>query len=43
VANDRQLSEANRNDQAIAATRRTPRGRKLFEDPSSGSTSSVLA
>ncbi|MCF6368334.1 hypothetical protein [Rhizobium halophilum] len=32
VANDRQLAEANRNTQAIGATRRAPRGRRLFED-----------
>lgn len=32
VANDRQLAEANRNNKAIAATRRAPRGRRLFED-----------
>lgn len=32
VANDRQLSEANRNSQAIGASRRAPRGRRLFED-----------
>ncbi|MDW5313734.1 hypothetical protein [Rhizobium sp. PL01] len=38
VANDRQLSEANRNSQAIGATRRAPRGRRLFEDgPNSAS------
>lgn len=34
VANDRQLSELNRNDKAIATTRRAPRGRRLFEDGS---------
>lgn len=34
VANDRQLSELNRNDKAVAATRRAPRGRRLFEDGS---------
>lgn len=43
VANDRQLSEANRNDTAVAATRRAPRGRRLFEDSTTSSTSSVLA
>lgn len=45
VANDRQLSEANRNSQAVAATRRAPRGRRLFEDGGSepGSASAVLA
>lgn len=32
VANDRQLAEANRNSQAIVASRRAPRGRRLFED-----------
>jgi hypothetical protein len=42
VANDRQLSEVNRNDAAIAATRKTPRGRRLFEDGPS-SASAVLA
>lgn len=34
VANDRQLSELNRNDKSVAATRRAPRGRRLFEDGS---------
>ncbi|GCA49295.1 hypothetical protein KGO5_01738 [Sinorhizobium sp. KGO-5] len=34
VANDRQLAELNRNDKAVAATRRAPRGRRLFEDGS---------
>lgn len=44
VANDRQLSELNRNSQAIGSTRRVPRGRRLFEDgPGSGSASTVLA
>lgn len=45
VANDRQLAEANRNNQAVAATRRAPRGRRLFEDGGSntGSSSTVLA
>lgn len=42
VANDRQLSEANRNTQAVAATRRAPRGRRLFEDGGSSSSSAVL-
>lgn len=45
VANDRQLQEANRNKSAIGATRRAPRGRRLFEDggvDTSGS-SAVLA
>ncbi len=32
VANDRQLAEANRNSTAIGATRKAPRGRRLFED-----------
>lgn len=32
VANDRQLAELNRKDNAVAATRRAPRGRRLFED-----------
>ena len=45
VANDRQLAEANRNNQAVAATRRAPRGRRLFEDGGAepGSASAVLA
>jgi hypothetical protein len=39
VANDRQLAESNRNSQAIGATRRAPKGRRLFEDgPASAST-----
>ena len=42
VANDRQLSEANRSNTAIGATRRAPRGRRLFED-GPDTTSSVLA
>lgn len=42
VANDRQLAEANRNDAAIQASRRAPRGRRLFEDGSSGG-NAVLA
>lgn len=32
VSNDRQLAELNRNDKAVGATRRAPRGRRLFED-----------
>jgi hypothetical protein len=32
VANDRQLAELNRKDTAVAASRRAPRGRRLFED-----------
>lgn len=45
VANDRQLAEANRNNTAVAATRRPPRGRRLFEDggADTGSASAVLA
>lgn len=45
VANDRQLAEANRNNQAVAATRRAPRGRRLFEDggDATGGSSAVLA
>jgi hypothetical protein len=44
VANDRQLAEANRNNQAVAATRRAPRGRRLFEDGGdAGGSSAVLA
>lgn len=42
VANDRQLAEANRNTQAIGATRRAPRGKRLFEDGPDAA-SSVLA
>lgn len=42
VANDRQLAEANRNSNAIGATRRAPRGRRLFED-GPDTASSVLA
>lgn len=34
IANDRQLAEVNRNDKAVAATRKAPRGRRLFEDGS---------
>ncbi|CDZ67639.1 Hypothetical protein NGAL_HAMBI2605_59200 [Neorhizobium galegae bv. orientalis] len=34
VSNDRQLAELNRNDKAVSATRRAPRGRRLFEDGS---------
>lgn len=33
VANDRQLAEQNRQSDALAASRRAPRGRRLFEDP----------
>lgn len=43
VANDRQLAEANRNDKAIGATRRAPRGRRLFEDAGASGASAVLA
>jgi hypothetical protein len=32
IANDRQLAEVNRQDQATAISRRAPRGRRLFED-----------
>lgn len=32
VANDRQLSDLNRKDTAVGATRKAPRGRRLFED-----------
>ena len=42
VANDRQLSELNRNDKAVGATRRAPRGRRLFEDGPDAATA-VLA
>ncbi len=41
VANDRQLAEANRNDQSIKASRRAPRGRRLYEE-GPASTSAVL-
>ncbi len=30
IANDRQLAELNRNDQRTGASRRNPRGRRLF-------------
>jgi hypothetical protein len=43
VANDRQLAEVNRNKTAVGATRRAPRGRRLFEDGGSSDSSSVLA
>lgn len=42
VANDRQLAELNRKDTAVAATRRAPRGRRLFED-APASTDAVLS
>lgn len=42
VANDRQLSEQNRSNTAVAASRRAPRGRRLFEDALGGA-SSVIA
>lgn len=42
VANDRQLAEANRNNAAVGASRRAPRGRRLFEDGPEGA-SAVLA
>jgi hypothetical protein len=32
VANDRQLAELQRQENATAATRRAPRGQRLFED-----------
>lgn len=35
VANDRQLAEQNRQSDLIGASRRAPRGRRLFEDPTS--------
>jgi hypothetical protein len=45
VANDRQMAEVNRNKQAVGATRRAPRGRRLFEDggADAGGSSAVLA
>jgi hypothetical protein len=42
VANDRQLAELNRKDTAVAASRRAPRGRRLFEDAPTA-TDSVLS
>ncbi|WP_257791072.1 hypothetical protein [Rhizobium cremeum] len=42
MANDRQLAEANRNSAAVGATRKAPRGRRLFEDGPDNA-SSVLA
>lgn len=42
VANDRQLAEQNRNSAAVGATRRAPRGRRLFEDGPAGA-STVIA
>jgi hypothetical protein len=39
VANERQLSEANRKNEAVGASRKAPRGRRLFEETSTpGST-----
>jgi len=32
VSNDRQISEVNRQSAVIGASRRAPRGRRLFED-----------
>lgn len=32
VSNDRQIADLNKQDQLIGATRRAPRGRRLFED-----------
>ncbi|WFS02207.1 hypothetical protein [Rhizobium tumorigenes] len=32
VANDRQLSSLQQQDTAVAATRKAPRGKRLFED-----------
>lgn len=45
VANDRQLAEANRNKQTVGATRKAPRGRRLFEEgvTDAGGSSAVLA
>lgn len=42
VANDRQLAEQNRNSAAVGASRRAPRGRRLFED-SAPASNTVLA
>ncbi|MCT7662333.1 hypothetical protein [Shinella kummerowiae] len=42
MANDRQLAEQNRNSAAVGATRRAPRGRRLFED-GPANTSAVIA
>jgi len=36
VANDRQMAALNREDSAVGASRRAPRGRRLFEDGPSG-------
>ena len=45
VANDRQLADVNRDKQALGATRRAPRGRRLYEEDVSGAagSSTVLA
>lgn len=32
VSNDRQIADLNKNEAVIGATRRAPRGRRLFED-----------
>jgi uncharacterized membrane protein (DUF106 family) len=37
VANDRQLAELNRSSERVAASRRNPRGRRLFTDPNAKS------
>jgi len=47
VSNDRQVADLNRQNDAIIASRRAPRGRRLFEDGPGGdapgaSTSKVL-
>ncbi|KAA3526118.1 hypothetical protein DXT89_16470 [Agrobacterium vitis] len=43
VANDRQLQSLNTSDSKILATRRTPRGRRLFEDGGSTGATAVLS
>ena len=42
IGNDRQLAEQNRNSAAVGASRKAPRGRRLFEE-GSASGSTVLA
>ena len=42
VANDRQLASLQEDNKAVAATRRAPRGRRLFEDGGPDSATSVL-
>lgn len=42
VANDRQLSELNRESSSSAISRRAPRGRRLFEDDAAGGTADTV-